>query len=255
MLDVNQILEQATVEGITRTQERISDALEMAKAATEKQRELFEHAAGFDPNETANNLRIDHEHGVAFVVGMFSMLSIEIVETTHEGRLFHIRLPEVVQHELGVERSRYEVTLDRDLVVNRPNTHMLDLDSFLMQYLLRKAKSYDFMGLSAVIENHSLTGGALLTSLLRWQNDQGSRMRQEYTAYWVKSNGDVQTNPDAFAEWLKTSGVTGTLTPSREENQALFKQAELAADKRLETVSNIHLHPENNQWVAGAWLA
>jgi superfamily II DNA or RNA helicase len=255
LLDVNQILEQATVEGITRTQERISDALEMAKAATEKQRELFEHAAGFDPNETANNLRIDHEHGVAFVVGMFSMLSIEIVETTHEGRLFHIRLPEVVQHELGVERSRYEVTLDRDLVVNRPNTHMLDLDSFLMQYLLRKAKSYDFMGLSAVIENHSLTGGALLTSLLRWQNDQGSRMRQEYTAYWVKSNGDVQTNPDAFAEWLKTSGVTGTLTPSREENQALFKQAELAADKRLETVSNIHLHPENNQWVAGAWLA
>jgi len=255
LLDVNQILEQATVEGITRTQERISEALERAKAATEKQRELFEHAAGFDPNETGSSLRIGHEHGVAFVVGMFRMLNIEVVETTHDGRLFHIRLPEAVQHELGVERSRYEVTLDRDLVVNRPNTHMLDLDSFLMQYLLRKAKSYDFMGLSAVIENHSLKGGALLTSLLRWQNDQGNRMRQEYTAYWVKPNGDVQTNPDAFAEWLKTNGVTGTLTPSREENQALFKQAEFAADKRLKTVSNIHLHPENNQWVAGAWLA
>ena len=254
LLDVNQILEQATVEGITRTQERISEALERARAATEKQRELFEHAAGFDPNETGSSLRIDHEHGVAFVVGMFSILGIEVVETTHEGRLFHIRLPEAVQHELGVERSRYEVTLDRDLVVNRPNTHMLDLDSFLMQYLLRKAKSYDFMGLSAVIENHSLKGGALLTSLLRWQNDQGSRMRQEYTAYWIKPNGDVQTNPDAFAEWLKTNGVTGKLTPSREENQAWFKQAELAADKRLQTISNIHLHPENNQWVAGAWL-
>jgi len=254
LLDVNQILEQATVEGITRTQERISEALERAKAATEKQRELFEHAAGFDPNETGSSLRIDHEHGVAFVVGMFSILGIEVVETTHEGRLFHIRLPEAVQHELGVERSRYEVTLDRDLVVNRQNTHMLDLDSFLMQYLLRKAKSYDFMGLSAVIENHSLKGGALLTSLLRWQNDQGSRMRQEYTAYWVKPSGDVQTNPDAFAEWLKTTAITGTLTPVREENQALFKQAELAADKRLEAVSNIHLHPENNQWVAGAWL-
>ena len=255
LVDVNQILEQATVAGITRTQERISEALDKARKAAEMQRELFEHAAGFDPNETDRSLRIDHEHGVAFVRGMFQILGIEIVETTHDGRLFHIRLPEAVQEELRVGRSRYEVTLDRQLVVNRPNTHMLDLDSFLMQYLLRKAKSYDFMGLSAVIENASLgQGGALLTSLLRWQNDQGSRMRQEYTAYWVKPGGEVEINPDVFADWLKTQGVTGKLVPERSENKTLFAQAEMAADKRLQTQSNVYLHPENNQWVSGAWL-
>jgi superfamily II DNA or RNA helicase len=254
LLDVNQILEQATMEGITRTQERISEALDRAKAATEKQRELFEHAAGFNPNETDSSLRIDHEHGVAFALGMFQMLGIEIVETTHEGRLFHIRLSESIQQELGIGRSRYEVTLDRELVVNRPNTHMLDLDSFLMQYLLKKAKSYDFMGLSAVIKSQPLGQGALLTGLLRWQNDQGNRMRQEYTAYQVAPDGDVHVNPEAFANWLKTQGVTGTLSPDRHENQELFKQAEFAADNRLKEVGNMNLHPENNQWISGAWL-
>lgn len=254
LLDINQILEDATVAGITRTQERISDALERAKTSTEKQRELFEHAAGFDPNETRSSLRIDHEHGVAFVIGMFQLLGVEVVETTHDGRLFHIRLSESVQQELGIERSRYEVTLDRELVVNRPNTHMLDLDSFLMQYLVRKAKGYDFMGLSAVIQAPSFGHGVLLTSLLHWQNDQGGRMRQEYTAYWVKQNGDVRTNPDAFTNWLKTPALTGTLSVDRNENQVLFKRAEIAADDRLRVVSNMNLHPENNQWVSGAWL-
>lgn len=254
LLDVNQILTQATVEGITRTKERISEALERAKSATEKQRQLFEHAAGFDPKETSNSLRIDHDHGVGFVLGMFKMLGIEVVDQTHDAQIFHIRLPELVQNELGVDRSRYEVTLFRNLVVSRPNTHMMDLDSFLMQYLLKKAKDYDFLGQSAVVECNSLKGGALLTSILRWQNDQGNRVRQEFTAYWVKMSGKVQLNPDEFSKWLKKEGVNGTLLLRREENLAKFKLAELAADERLKNVSNIHLHPENNQWVSAAWL-
>lgn len=254
LLDVNNILEQATVEGITRTQDRIAEALERAKSATKKQRELFDYAAGFDPNETDRCLNIDHEHGIAFVVGMFDRLDIEVVETAYNERLLHIRLPEKVKNDLGVERSRYQVTLDRGLAINRPNTHMLDLDSFLMRYLIERAKSYDFMGLSAVINSQSLEGGVLLTSLLRWQNDQGGRMRQEYTAYWVKKNGDVQINPNQFTDWLKERGVTGALSSSMKTNQDIFKKAEVAADQRLKSVSNSHLHPENNQWISGAWL-
>ena len=153
LVDVTRILEEATVEGIARTQERIDEALARAKEATKKQHELFEYAASFDPNETRNELRLTGEHSEAFVTGMFSQLGIEIVDTSHNGRLWHIRLPEAVQTALGTTRSRYEVTLDRILAINRPNTHMLDLDSYLMQHLLQQAKSYDFMGLSAVIRD------------------------------------------------------------------------------------------------------
>jgi superfamily II DNA or RNA helicase len=254
LVDVNQILEEATLAGIDRTQERIDEALARAKEATRKQRELFEHAASFDPDETRHELRISKEHGDAFVKGMFDQLGIEILETTHNGLLWQIRLPESVQEELGVTRSRYAVTLDRILAVNRPGTHMLDLDSFLMQYLIGKAKSYEFMGLSAVIRSAGLGSAALLTSLLRWQNDQGQRRRQEYTAYGVTADGHVNVNPDAFGEWLKYPAQTGEVAIDREQNKQWFTAAEQAADRRLADVSNQHLHPENNQWVSGAWV-
>ena len=254
LMDVTQILKDATVAGIDRTQERIDEALAKAKAAMAKQRELFEHAASFDPDETRHELRISQEHGAAFVQGMFQQLEIEVVDTTHNGLLWHIRLPEAVQEELGVSRSRYEVTLDRILATNRPGTHILDLDSFLMQFLISKAKSYDFMGLSAVISSDNLDGAVILTSLLRWQNDQGMRMRQEYTAYGIAADGKVAVNPQTFSDWLKSSAVTGNVTIEREQNKAWFVEGEKAADQRLYEVSNQHLHPENNQWISGAWV-
>lgn len=253
LVDVNQILEEATVAGIQRTQARIDEALARAKESTIKQRELFEHAASFDPDEARHELRISQEHASALVRGMFRALNIEIVESTHNDHVLHIRLSESVQKELGVTRSRYEVSLDRVLATSRPGTHMLDLDSFLMQYLVRKAKSYDFLGLSAVIRSDKLDAKAVLTSLLRWQNDQGQRRRQEYTVYSVGEGGEISINSEAFAEWLKHPAETGDVSTDREQNEAWFTAAEAAADQRLAEVSNQNLHPENNHWVAGAW--
>jgi superfamily II DNA or RNA helicase len=254
LMDVSSILSEATVEGIDRTQKRIEEALERAKTATAKQRELFEHAARFNSEETHHELIISQEHSTAFVKGMFQQLDIQIVETTHNGLIWHIRLPELMQRELSVTKSRYDVTLDRILAANRTGTHMLDLDSFLMQYLIRKAKSYEFMGLSAVIESDSFGGAAVFTSLLRWQNDQGQRMRQEYTAYDIATDGKVRVNPQNFSEWLKLPAETGNVTIDREKNNLWFEAAEEAADQRLGEVSNQHLHPENNQWVSGVWV-
>lgn len=254
LVEVTKILEDATVVGIERTQERIDEALAKAREAAKKQHELFEHAASFDPNETRHELRITGEHSEAFVAGMFRQLGIDIVETSHNGRLWHIRLPESTQAALGVTRSRYEVTLDRILAVNRPNTLMLDLDSFLMQYLLQQAKSYDFHGLSAVIRGDLPDTAALLTSLLRWQNDQGQRRRQEYTAYGISTDGRVSVNPDSFGEWLKQPAETGSVISNREQNEQWFNNAERAADQRLAAVSNRYLHPENVQWISGVWV-
>lgn len=255
LLDVNQILVDALISDIDRTQERINEALAKAKAAIVKQRELFEYAASYDPDESGNEIKIGKEHSIAFVQGMFQQLGIEIVDTTHNGTIWNIRLPESVQQEIGVTRSRFEVTLDRTLATNRPATHMLDLDSSLMQYLINKAKSYDFMGISAVIKSEALEGAAILTSLLRWQNDQGRRMRQEFTAYAVTPNGQVTTNPQTFSEWLKQPTQTGDIISDRRQNESWFSATEKAADQRLAEVSNQYLHPENIQWVSGAWVS
>jgi len=102
LMDVDQILNDATVAGIERTQQRIDEALAKARSSAAKQRELFEHAASFDPDETLHELRITQQHGAAFVLGMFKQLEIEVVDTTHNELLWHIRLPESVLRELGV---------------------------------------------------------------------------------------------------------------------------------------------------------
>jgi ERCC4-related helicase len=254
LVDVKQILNEATEAGIDRTQQRIDEALQRAKDSAEKQRELFQNAASYDPNETRNELAISKEHSIAFVSGMFKHLGIDIVETSHNGSLWHIRLPDNIMEELNSKRSRYEVTLERDLTAHRPQTHTLDLDSFLMQYLLNKAKAYEFMGHTAVLKSESLAGQSVFTGILRWQNDQGNRLRQEYTAYQALSNGKVVTNPPEFSEWLKQPAVTGQITLDNTVNKELMQKAELAADKRLAEVSNQYLQPENNQWVTAGWI-
>ena len=254
LVDVKQILQDATEAGIERTQQRIDEALQRAKAATEKQRELFQYAASFDPTEIRNELSISKEHSYAFVRGMFKHLQIEIVSTTHDDALWHIRLPETIAQELGSKRTRYDVTLERHLAAHRPGTHMLDLDSFLMQYLLQTAKAYEFMGLTAVLNSAELKGSSIFTGLLRWQNDQGNRLRQEFTVYQVFSNGSVITNPPVFSDWLKQTALTGQVTTDKARNQDTLSKAEQAADKRLAAVSNQYLQPENQQWLTAAWL-
>ena len=252
LIDVGTILQEATSAGITRTKQRIDEAMDRAKEATAMQMELFEHAATFKPNETSGNLQITTDHGAAFVTGMFNILDIQIVETTHGGRIWQIRLPEDLQAELGVTRSRYDVTLDRSLGASRNNTHVLDLDSFIMKYLITQAKSYQFMGITGVLQDTN-QAGAYITNILRWQNDQGARRRQEFTVYGLSKTGQVSINPDHFSDWLKQPAATGKVASDREQNKACFASVEKAAHQRLNEVSNQKLHPQNYQWVSGAW--
>jgi superfamily II DNA or RNA helicase len=252
LLDVQGILKDATVEGISRTKDRIEDALKRASESTQKQRELFEYASSFDPNEVKNDIKISPEHVAVFVAGMFKELEVEILANVHNGAILDIRLPEkIVEEEPGL-RSRMQVTFDRVWAANRPNLHMMDLNSRLMQYLLTKAKAYDFGGLAAVFEG--LNGEALITGILRWQNDHGQRMRQEYTALLAKSDGNIETNPSEFEEWLKSPKIDGQLSTDRVRCQALYDLFEKAANERLAAVSNRDLHPENLQWTSAGWV-
>ena len=89
-----------------------------------------------------NELEITAGHIYSFVHGMFEQLGIEVAERSHKERLLRIQLPEQVMRYMGLSpkaSQRLDVTLDRMLAANRPDIHMLDLNSKLMQYLLGKA--------------------------------------------------------------------------------------------------------------------
>ncbi|OWJ14229.1 helicase [Pseudomonas aeruginosa] len=169
LIDVENILQEATKLGIDRTRERIDEALKQARTAAAKQRELFAHAATSNPNELRDELEITVDHLYSFVLGMFDQLGIEVAERSHKERLLRIRLSEQVMREMGLSpkgSQRMDVTLDRMLAANRPDTHMLDLNSKLMQYLLGKACEYEFGGLAAMLKAPELEEGALLGAML-----------------------------------------------------------------------------------------
>lgn len=252
LVDISNILEDATVSGVARTEERIDEALQRAREAVAKQRELFEHASSFDPNETRNDLKISPQHLRCFVEGMFSILGIEIANVQQAGRLVTIRLPDEIAEKLPQLRKVFQATFDRETAVRRTNLHNLDLDSPLVKYLLNEAKRYDFGGKTAIIKG--IEGSALATSILRWQNDQGQRLRQEFVVCRLHGNGEVEMNPASFVNWLTKKQENGVHIPYKEESKRFRSCFEKAFDDRLTTISNRNLHPESRQWVGAAWL-
>lgn len=252
MLDVNEILEEATQLGIDRTRERIDEALRLARDAVEKQRELFEFASGYDPNETRKDLAIDPRHVRAFLDGMFSLLGIEVIEKTHNERVFDIRLPDGLAGQIAEAGRRLRVTLDRDIAAARSNIQMLDVDAPLFRDLLETAKAHGFDGICA--GTSELTGRAVLTSMLRWQNDQGLRMRKEFTTLLIDEAGKVSVNPTVFSEWLLQQPVDRNCAGSKEVGRALAQAAEEAISQRLADISNASLHPESRQFINAGWI-
>lgn len=257
LIDVDDILQQATKLGIERTSERIDAALEEAKRAAEKQREIFAHAATNDINELGDQVAITIDHLQSFVTGMFGQLGVEISVPSNEPRLLRIRLPDLVMQELGRSRktsSRMDVTVDRELAARRPEIQMLDLTSQLMQYLLAKACLYDFDGLAGSVCSPSLgrEDGALLGAMLRWQGPQGNRVRQEFVTI-LAGQGEIKVNSPEASNWLMTPARFSAQTTSAPLSKALFNAADEVANKRLAELSNQFLIPENLDWAGAAW--
>lgn len=258
LVDVEDILRDATMVGLDRTKERIDEALARAREATAKQRDIFEHAAGFTPSELKDELVVTRAHMEAFVVGMFDQLGIEVIGRSFKNGLLRIRLPESVMRDIGLSRrqsAQMEVTLDRDLAMSRPSTHMLDLSSHLMQYLIDKARSYPFGGLSAALESYLLPEGVVASALLRWQDPQGRRMRKEFVMAQL-ANGVVKINPPALGKWLLQQVEAGAVQrvrhPVAEECREAVRMVEEVLKDRLRRASSRYLHPESLQWTTAA---
>ena len=253
VLDVADIINKSDQEPIVRTQEKIDAALQAARQAVEKQRELMQYAAGYDPNEGAGELAIGLEHVQAFLEGAFTAFHIEILEKTHQGKVMRIKLPQEMAEEIGMHGLQMQVTADRSVAARRRDILMMDLDSTLLNYLLKKVKNYSFDGRVANLE--SLESDAVITAMLRWQNDQGVRMRQEFAAFLI-TNGSCTRNPKGFSEWLKHPATDGQPpVGQRETTQKHYKVAVNAMDSRLDEMSNMDLHPENRQLVTGGFVA
>lgn len=256
LIDVEDILLAATQEGIDRTRERIDEALRQAQSAAEKQRELFAHAASGNPAELRHELVVTQDHLQSFVLGMFNQVGIEVIEQILKDQLIRIRIPEAARSKIGMSLKsslRLDVTVNRELAASRSGVQLLDLNSPLMKYLLREALSYDFGGHIAAFEYPSFGIGAVFGAMLRWQSQQGKRMRQEFVMSHV-GNGQTLLNPEAVSRWLLEPAIGLEFQSTPEQSKVLFACVESAINQRLESVSSRYLMPESLQWIAASWV-
>ena len=253
LLDVADILEAATEIGIHRTADRIQDALNKARDSVNKQRELFEHVSGYNPEEIKGEFKLSRNHVKGFVVGMCAHLGIEITEETHKGAVLQLKLPDELRENLSLKATYLKVSFDRDYATQASKALMMDFETSFFRFLVQHAKDMTFDGLLASIIG--MDGEALFTTMLRWQNDQGRRMRQEFTATVVNSSGRVATNSVAVSNWLLQPAVDGTHLGSRERAKEVLQIAISAMEARLGRVANDDLHPENRQLINSAWVA
>lgn len=252
LVDIEDVLTEAGQSPITRTRKRIEEALERAKEAAGKQQELFSHASGFDPDQTSGELEVTSDHLRAFVEGMASLLEIEILERTHKGLVWEIRLPEPIIKEVGVRRQRWAITFDRMLAMRRQELLHMDMDCWLLRFMLDKATHYDFGGVTSL--STGLNGKALLAAVTRWNSPRGRRARQELAVVDVDDQDRAGANSPWVSDWLRDPQIVAHGdAPSSEEARQAFDSAEQAVHRILGQRSSAQLLPDEPQWVAAAW--
>ncbi|MCI5191108.1 MAG: ATP-dependent helicase, partial [Candidatus Electrothrix sp. AS4_5] len=249
-LDVSDILDQANQETAPHSEKKINEALQRAKEAVEKQRELLKYATGFNPEIRSGELEISLSHVDSFIKGALECLQIQILETTHNGKVIKLLLPDHVAREIGFSGRRINITLDRDIAFRRRDIQMMDLNSELLNYLLDHVKRYQFDGRVARLQG--LTP-AVITAMLRWQSDQGVRLRQEYASFLIDEDGSTDCNSKQFSDWLLHPVEDGDNIPDQKTAKKYFDEASKAMHKRLSEISSSDLHPENIQVISGGY--
>ena len=119
-------------------------------------------------------------------------------------------------------------------------------------FLIQSAKAHEFGGICASLKG--LEGQAIVTAMLRWQNDQGARMRQEFRATIVHRNGLVDSTPEILGTWLLEKTQDGeTIQIDPKIGRFIFQKAISSMDQTLSKTSNSYLHPENRQVINAGW--
>ena len=251
LIDVEEILEAARSADLQRTEDRIEDALKRARESSDLQQALFQHAVSYDPNEMRTAFSVSMAHLRAFTFGMVELMGGSVRDSRHyPGRVWRLEPSETISAAIpGLGRESL-ITFDRELRGD-PQTILLDMDHSLVKWLLEVARSYDFEGLTAPIALHG--ADHVITGMLRWQDERGQRLRQEFVAVSVGSNNEIQINPKQFSEWLLAPALVPASLGDIGHTHAVRAIVDSAMDTILADRSNRHLHPESREWVSATW--
>lgn len=254
-LDLASILQSATEMEIERTREQIDEALDRARHAKSLQDEIFTHVAGFDPNGLSGTLGFTMQHVDLFIRGMLPIIGIALRTTLYDGAVLELRLPEEMVGEYSEfgQRTIVRVTTQRRLAQRLRDVVLLDFETPFFQHLIATAKSQAFDGLYASARSPAQGQGVLAAFKLRWQNDQGDALTEEFVPLFASEDGKIAKNPPFLAQWL-VAPVTSATVPNlnRTERSEVFKRLVKHANRLLADDSTRFKHPNGLVQLAAA---
>ncbi|MDH2667488.1 SNF2-related protein [Acinetobacter baumannii] len=248
-VDIEDVLKTLTNIGVSRTEERIEEALKNARDAVNIQREILSYASSGDAEGVRTDIQVETKHIESFILGMLDILDIE--HTIHsESRYIRIRFNEENQKRfksiLG-KASLLEVTIDRSVAVNRPNIHMLDLSSPIMQFFIEKAMDYDTGGLCCAISDAENSHINFMTAnILKWQDLQGNVVRKQFCIYTYSPKSEHVNPPkilDTFTKKLVT--FNQPISISSKQANTLLEKADSVLQNFMSEKSNPYLMPND----------
>ncbi len=89
--------------------------------------------------------------------------------------------------------------------------------------------------------------------MLRWQDERGQRLRQEFLALAVDGEGQLHANPSHLVSWFLEPMDTDSWQVKRDATREVHDNIEQFIDSQLARKSNANLHPENREWLGAAW--
>jgi hypothetical protein len=254
-VDLASVLQSATAMEIERTGEQIEEAIARAKQARELEQDIFAYAVSFEPDALRGTLGFTMQHVDLFIRSMLPVVAASLNAARHNSRMLEIRLPEQLRGRFPefAQRTVVNITTDRRLAQRFKDVVLLDFEADFFRYLIDYAKSHEFEGFYAAAESPPGIVGALGALMLRWQNDQGDALTEEFVPVFAALDGRVECNPSFLAQWL-ISPLVSSPTPSidRDSRSRTFEKLEDAANRRLAAESTRFKHPNSLVYLAAA---
>lgn len=251
-IDISEILKEMQGTNIDRTEERIKEALDNAKEAVKNQRELLNYAASSDKNELKYEIKVTKAHIERFIEGMLQQHQIEF---NKNGDIIRIRFDDTHQKRFKSILGKahiLEATADRITVSLKPNLHMFDLNSPILQYFIKQAKDYNFGGLSAYFLDNK-QNITLCTALLKWQDNRGKIIKNQLCLVDT-DQGIINHQSNSLDNYLNKPSETSILTSTARTDNDVYKQKTEFIDKTLNDFmaenTNLYTIPTEIQWVS-----
>lgn len=210
-LDITDVLNLAQNEGIERSRERISEAVERARRAQEIENEILSHAGRFDPEALRRLGAFSTRDLMDFICRASPLMDIAVERAKENAERVTLRLPEALRGTFPefANRLLIDATTSRRTWNPHGSIMLLDFSNSFVRYLIDSATLPEARGAYAAISRPDLDREIVAAYSVRWQNEQGDVTGEELLVAARCPDGTVEIDNRIVARLF--AGVTSTV--------------------------------------------